>query len=236
MSEVTPLPSTIAIDGPAASGKSTIGHALAQRLGYLYFDTGVVYRAVTWLALSRGVSIGDEAAVASLARSVPIDVQVPADPTDGRLATVLAGSEDVTWAVRQPQVDANVSAVSAYASVREALKAQQRRIGHAGRVVMVGRDIGTVIMPDADLKIYLDASPTERARRRCEEDRSRGLAVSYEEILAAMRKRDAYDSGRSTAPLRPAADAQIVDSTRLSVTEVLDVILALVAQWQPAMP
>ena len=234
MNEVAPLPSAIAIDGPAASGKSTIGHALAQRLGYLYFDTGVVYRAVTWLALSCGTSINDEAAVASLARTVPIDVTAPVGATDGRLATVLAGGEDVTWAIRQPQVDANVSAVSAYASVREALKAQQRRIGHAGRVVMVGRDIGTVIMPDADLKIYLDASPAERARRRCEEDRARGLPVSYEEILAAMRRRDAYDSSRALAPLRTAPDAHIVDSTRLSVPEVLDLILALIAQWQPA--
>lgn len=234
MNAVAPLPSTIAIDGPAASGKSTIGHALAQRLGYLYFDTGVVYRAVTWLALSRGVSISDEATVAHLAQTVPIDVKAPVGATDGRLATVLAGGDDVTWAVRQPQVEANVSPIAAYASVREALKAQQRRIGHAGRVVMVGRDIGTVIMPDADLKIYLDASLEERARRRCEEDWARGLSVSYQDVLAAMRRRDTYDSSRAAAPLRAAPDARIVDSTHLSVSEVLDLILALIADWQPA--
>ncbi|MBK9229855.1 MAG: (d)CMP kinase [Anaerolineae bacterium] len=228
------LPATIAIDGPAARGKSTIGHALAQRLGYLYFDTGVVYRAVTWLALTRGVPISDEVAVAQLALTVPIDVVAPADACDGRLATVLAGGEDVTWAVRQPQVDANVSVVSAYPRVRDALKMHQRRIGHAGRVVMVGRDIGTVIMPDADLKIYLDASPAERARRRCEEGRERGLPVSYEEILAAMRRRDAFDSGRRTAPLRAAPDAQVVDSTDLSAPEVLQQIMGLIVAWQEA--
>ncbi len=239
MSHVTPqpsaaLPSMIAIDGPAASGKSTIGHALAQRLGYLYFDTGVVYRAVTWLALTRGTPISDEAAVAQLAAAEQIDVVAPAGEDDGRLATVLAGGHDVTWAVRQPQVDANVSVVSAYPQVREALKMQQRRIGHAGRVVMVGRDIGTVIMPDADLKIYLDASPTERARRRCQEERARGLAAGFDATLVAMRRRDALDSGRPTAPLRAAPDAWVVDSTHLSVAEVLEEIMRLIAAWQEA--
>ncbi len=233
MTDAARWPSTIAIDGPAASGKSTIGHALAVRLGYLYFDTGVVYRALTWLALTRQVPLDDEDAIARLASEVPIDVRTPQGTDDGRLAIVLAGGMDVTWDVRRPAVDANVSPVAALPLVREALKAQQRRIGLAGRVVMVGRDIGTIILPEADLKIYLDASLCERARRRCAEEQARGLDVDCEQVLAAMRRRDQRDSNRRTAPLRIAPDAHVVDSTHLSAEAVLDHILALVAAWRP---
>ncbi len=213
-------PTTIAIDGPAASGKSTIGELLARRLGYLYFDTGVMYRAVTWAALKRGIPIEDEAAITALAERLRIGV-VPPTVSDGRQYTVLADGEDVTWAIRTPEVDANVSPVAAYPGVREALVRQQRQIAQQGPVVMVGRDIGTVVLPDADLKVYLDAGVEERARRRWREVRERGEAAEYEPILAAMRRRDEIDSHRATSPLRPAADAVVVDTTDMTIAEVL---------------
>jgi cytidylate kinase len=143
-------PSTIAIDGPAASGKSTIGLRLAHALGYTFFDTGVMYRAVAWLALQRGLDLLDEAAVIKLAEEANLDIR-PASKEDGRTCDVLANGQDITWEIRCPEVDANVSVVSAYAGVRRALSAQQRKVGLRGKVVMVGRDIGTVVLPEAEL-------------------------------------------------------------------------------------
>ncbi len=218
------LPSTITIDGPVASGKSTIGHLLAQRLGYLYLDTGAMYRAVTWVALARGVPVEDEAAVTVLAQSLHIDV-VPPAADDGRQYTVLADGEDVTWDIRRPEVDATVSVVSAYAGVRQAMVAQQRRIAAAGRIVIVGRDIGSVVLPDADLKLYLDASPQERARRRWLERRARGENVAYEEVLTMMLRRDEIDSHRAVSPLRVPEGAVVIDTTGLTVEEVLARVL-----------
>ncbi len=216
----------IAIDGPAASGKSTLGQRLAQALGYLYFDTGVMYRAITWLALHDGVPIGDEAAVTTLAENVPVEVRPPSQ-SDGRGYDVLVNEQDITWEIRRLEVDANVSPVSAYAGVRKALSAQQRRIGLRGQVVMVGRDIGTVVLPEADLKVYLDASAEERARRRYEELSARGQFADYTEILAAMRKRDQIDSTRAVAPLCAAEDAIRVNSDGLDADQVLAVVKAL---------
>ena len=217
----------IAIDGPAASGKSTLGHKLAQALGYLYFDTGVMYRAVTWLALIRGLDISDEAAITRLAESTKIDVRPPSIQ-DGRAYDVVVDDQDITWDIRRPEVEGNVSPVSAYAGVREALSSQQRRIGLRGNVVMVGRDIGTVVLPNADLKIYLDASVEERARRRVEELHQRGEPADYEIILQAMRRRDQIDSSRKVAPLRPAEDAHILCSDGLDADQVLAVAKSLV--------
>lgn len=213
-------PSTIAIDGPAASGKSTIGELLARHLGYLYFDTGAMYRAATLAALKRGIPIQDEAAVTALAEGLRIDI-LPPKMDDGRQYTVTVNGEDVTWAIRTPEVDANVSAVSAYPGVRRALVAQQRRVAAGGRVVMVGRDIGTVVLPGADLKLYLDATVEERARRRWQEVRARGEEADYEAVQASMRRRDDIDSNRDVAPLRVAGDAVVVDTTDLSIEEVL---------------
>jgi CMP/dCMP kinase len=217
----------IAIDGPAASGKSTLGHKLAQALGYLYFDTGVMYRAVTWLALTSGLDISDEAAITSLAENTKIDVRPPSIQ-DGRAYDVIVDEQDITWDIRRPEVEGNVSPVSAYAGVRKALSSQQRRIGLRGNVVMVGRDIGTVVLPNADLKIYLDASVEERARRRYEELRQRGEPADYDVILQAMRRRDQIDSSREVAPLRPAEDAHILCSDGLDADQVLEVAKALV--------
>lgn len=217
---------TIAIDGPAASGKSTIGKRLAEHLGYLFFDTGVMYRAVTWIALQRGVDVNDEEAVTRLAEATPIEV-APASKFDGRVCDVIVEGQDITWETRRPEVDANVSVVSAYAGVRRALSAQQRRIGLRGRVVMVGRDIGTVVLPEADLKIYLDASAEERARRRFDEIIARGEAADYHEILSKVRARDRIDSTRAVAPLRPAEDAVLLDTDRLNADEVFERVKVL---------
>lgn len=220
---------TIAIDGPAASGKSTLGMRLAAELGYLYFDTGVMYRAVTWAALSRNVPLQDEAAITALAEALGIDVRPPSI-LDGRGYDVIVDGQDVTWELRRPEVDANVSLVSTYPGVRAELTNKQRRIGQRGKVVMVGRDIGTVVLPEAGLKIYLDASVEERARRRYEEQLKRGEEANFESILAAMRKRDKTDSTRQIAPLRPADDAEIVNSDGLDEEQVLKKVLALIPQ------
>lgn len=221
-----PIPNIIAIDGPAASGKSTLGRRLADSLGYLFFDTGVMYRAVTWGALQRGLEINDEAAVTNLAETAQIDVCSPSK-NDGRVCDVLLDGVDITWETRRPDVEANVSPVSAYRDVRQALASQQRRIGLRGRVVMVGRDIGTVVLPEADLKIYLDASVEERARRRYEEILQRGGQADYEQVLTGVRKRDEIDSTRAFSPLRAAEDAVILDSDKLNADEVFVKVEAL---------
>ncbi len=218
---------TITIDGPAASGKSTVGALVAQRLGYLYFDTGVMYRAVTWAALDRGIPIEDEAAITDLAVRLCIEV-LPPTVADGRQYTVLADGVDVTWGIREAAVNRGVSPVSAYAGVRTAMVAQQRRIGAAGGVVMVGRDIGTVVLPEAEIKVYLDATPEERARRRWREMQARGDMTPYEMVLADLRRRDDIDSQRAIAPLRAAEDAVYLDSTALSIEQVVARILEIV--------
>ena len=214
-------PSIIAIDGPAASGKSTLGRRLADALGYLFFDTGVMYRAVTWLALQRNTDVNDEGAVTSLAETVQIDV-LPASKPDGRVCDVVVEGRDITWAVRGPEVDKNVSIVAAYRDVRRAMTEQQRRIGLRGKVVMVGRDIGTVVLPEAELKIYLDASASERAHRRHKENKARGAELDYHVILDTVIERDRIDSTRDVAPLRAAHDAVVIDSDKLSADEVFE--------------
>lgn len=221
------IPSTIAIDGPAASGKSTLAQTLAAELGYLYFDTGVMYRALTWVILERQIRLDDEKGITALAERIDIDVRPPSK-TDGRSYDVLAEGEDVTHDIRRLEVDANVSVVSAYAGVRKALSAQQRRIGMRGKVVMVGRDIGTVVLPEADLKIYLDASTEQRAKRRFQETLARGEPASLDAILKAMRRRDQIDSTRHVSPLRPAQDAMILDTEDLNAEQVFAKVKALV--------
>lgn len=219
-------PSIIALDGPAASGKSTLGRKLAEALGYLFFDTGIMYRAVTWMALNRDIDLHDEASVTELARGAQIDIR-PASKNDGRSCDVFIGGRDVTWDMRSGDVDANVSLVSAYAGVRAALTAQQRRIGLRGSVVMVGRDIGTVVLPEADLKIYLDASAEERARRRYNELLARGETADYQAILQKVIERDRFDSTRAVAPLRPAEDAVVIHTDGLDAEQVFARALAL---------
>jgi CMP/dCMP kinase len=219
-------PSIIAIDGPAASGKSTLGLRLAQELDYLFFDTGVMYRAITWLVLHRSIDVRDEARITALAEETQIDV-APASVPDGRACDVLVDGKDITWETRLPEVELNVSNVSAYRGVRAALSQQQRRIGQREKVVMVGRDIGTVVLPEAPLKIYLDASAEKRARRRYDEIIARGGLADYDEILAKVIERDRIDSTRDVAPLRAAQDAVVLDSDKLSADEVFEKALAL---------
>ena len=216
-------PKIIAIDGPAASGKTTIANQLAEKWGYFFFDTGVMYRAVTWLALHNNLSTKDEEAVSKLAHEVKIDV-LPPSKEDGREYDVLADGVDVTWCIREQRVDKKVSRVSAYPEVRKALTSQQRRIGLRGNVIMVGRDIGTVVLPEADLKIYLDASVEERARRRHKQRIDRGEEANFEKILKTLMKRDRIDSTREVAPLCAADDAVFINTDNLEISEVLSEI------------
>lgn len=219
--------STIAIDGPAASGKSTLAWLLASELGFLYLDTGVMYRAVTLAALRQEIDLEDENTVDEIAEHLDLDVRKPTKD-DGRQYDVILDGEDVTWAIRTPEVDANVSLVSSYGGVRQAMTERQRRIGERGKVVMVGRDIGTVVLPDADLKLYLDASVEARAMRRFKECAARGESATYDETLIAMRERDRFDSTRDLAPLEVADDAIVLDSTYLDVQQVLERALEIV--------
>lgn len=180
-----------------------------------------MYRAATLAGLQSGIPIGDEARISEKAFEISIDVRPPSKQ-DGRQYDVIMDGDDVTWEIRTEAVDSNVSEVSAYPGVRQAMTERQREIGRRGGVVMVGRDIGTVVLPEADFKLYLDASVEARARRRYEERIARGEQVEYVEILEAMRLRDRFDSNRDLAPLRPADDAVIIDSTDLSISEVLE--------------
>jgi cytidylate kinase len=226
-------PSIIAIDGPAASGKSTIAKRLADSIGYLYFDTGVMYRAITWVALQKNVDVNDQNLVELLAETIRIDV-LPPSKDDGRDSDIVADGKDITWEIRHPDVDSNVSLVAAYPGVRTAMTTQQRRIGKQGYVVMVGRDIGTVVLPDADLKVYLDASVEERARRRYIESRNRCDSVSYNSVLENMKKRDEIDSTRDIAPLRAAEDACIIDTDNMSIEAVVEITKTYINEWRPA--
>jgi CMP/dCMP kinase len=215
----------IAIDGPAASGKSTVGRLLAERLNFLFLDTGFMYRAVTLAALRAGVDVADETAVTHLAAQLDLDVQPANGHDDGRHYTALLNGQDVTWALRDPAVDANVSQVSSYKGVRQELVKRQQAFGRRGQVVMVGRDIGTVVMPDAPLKLFVTASAEERARRRWRDRQAQGHAAAYEAILADVIRRDDIDSSRQHSPLRPAADALIIDTTAQSPEEIVAGIL-----------
>jgi cytidylate kinase len=229
------FPSIIAIDGPVASGKSSVGKRLADRLGYLFFDTGLLYRAVTYLALRDRVPLDDPEALGLYALRAHIDVRPPT-VEDGRDCTVLTeADEDITWELRSKVVEDNVSIVAAAPGVRRVLTSQMRRIGLRGRVVMVGRDVGTVVLPEADGKIFLSASVEARARRRFAEVQAAGGSRTYTEILANLRERDRIDSSRLAAPLRPADDAVLLDTTDLDLAGVVAAIeAALSARVQPS--
>ncbi|MFN2179537.1 MAG: (d)CMP kinase [Candidatus Promineifilaceae bacterium] len=224
--EHTPTPTVIAIDGPAASGKSTAGYMLARELGFLYLDTGSMYRAATLAALIAGIDPGNEAAVSALSRDLDLQIKPASGAADGRQYTVLLDGDDVTWELRSPDVDAHVSVVSSFPRVREEMVRRQREIARMGSVVMVGRDIGTVVIPDAPLKLYITASPEVRARRRWLDRKAQGHEADYAEILADINRRDEFDSRRKHSPLRPAEDAVIIDNTSLDPEEVLAEIRA----------
>ena len=218
-------PRTIAIDGPAGAGKSTIGALLAERLGSLFLDTGAMYRALAVAAERRGVDPDDADGLTALARDVRIAIGPPT-VRDGRAYTVLLDGSDVTWAIRSPAIDGVVSLVARVAGVRDAMVEQQQAIAAKGRVVMVGRDIGTVVLPKADRKIFLTASAAERARRREKELAHRGQARP--QVLQDILRRDMLDSTREVAPLRPADDAIMVETDGLTVGEALEKVHAAV--------
>lgn len=218
----------IAIDGPAASGKSTISRLLADTLNYLYLDTGCMYRAATLAVLQQALDVLDETAVTNLAQHLVIDIKPEAGEGDGRHYTVFLNGQDVTWDIRSPAVDQNVSQISSYLGVRQEMVERQRDFGRRGHVVMVGRDIGTVVMPDAPLKLYVTASAEERARRRWLDRQDQGHDADYNAILADVKRRDRIDSNREHSPLRPAADAIIIDTTDKSITESVAEIVDIV--------
>ncbi|MDI3317390.1 MAG: (d)CMP kinase [Bacillota bacterium] len=209
----------IAIDGPAGAGKSTVARAVAAALGYTYIDTGAMYRAVAVAALENGVSADDAAAVSGLARQIDVRLR-----GGGRPRLLLAG-RDVTDRLRTPEVEVIVSTVAAHPAVRERLVALQRKLAARGGVVLDGRDTGTHVVPDADCKVFLTASVEERARRRLRQLEREGYRLNVEEVEEEIRRRDAMDSGREVAPLRPAPDALVVDTTGMTVSGVVQLIL-----------
>lgn len=205
---------TVAIDGPSGAGKSTVGHALAQAIGANFVDTGLMYRALTLAAVESGVDIDDEMALGMLAAERRIDVERPRPDQADRLETVLLDGRDVTTEVREARIDRLVSAVSRHAEVRDAMLELQRAAARRGSTVMVGRDIGTVVLPDATLKVFLTADPAVRAGRRAAEMGEPGRAAEY---LAEIQRRDELDAGRALAPLRMPDDAMVIDTGRLDV-------------------
>ncbi len=217
---------TIAIDGPAGSGKSTVARTVADRLGYLYIDTGAMYRAVAYRALRDGVSIADEERLTQLAEGMQMEFVQDAD---GALRLIVDG-EDVSEAIRTPVVSQLASPVSVLAGVRQRLVALQRQMGADGRVVMEGRDIQTVVFPEAEVKIFLTASDDQRARRRYLELRQRGEEITFEQVKREMQERDQRDSQRSLAPLARAPDAVEIDTDRKSIDEVVEAVLQVVRQ------
>jgi cytidylate kinase len=221
-----PVPRTIAVDGSAASGKSTIGRLLAAELGYPFLDTGMMYRAITAVALQRGIAADDPDALGALASSVTMEVR-PGNPSSGDQTRILVDGVDVTDDLRTQAVEDAVSLVSQAPGVRRAMVDRQREIAGHQPVVMVGRDIGTVVLPDADLKIYLDASVEERARRRHLEFERLGRDASHAAVLEDLRRRDRIDSERAVSPLRPADDARVINTDGLDQRDVLELALSL---------
>jgi len=214
----------IAIDGPVAAGKTTVGRELARRLGLNYLDTGVMYRAITWLALRRKVSIADEAGLGRLAQGSTIRL-AGQDSSAVFVSGELVGPE--LW---EPQVVRNVSQVARVPEVRRALVEQQRALAAEGRMVMVGRDIGTVVLPNADLKLFITASAEVRARRRWQELRDQGQEPDLDQVLQETRERDRIDSQRADSPLIPAKDAVLVETDELSAEQVTDLIIQQVRE------
>lgn len=229
------LPRTIAVDGPAGSGKSSVSFAVARRLGYLFVDTGAFYRAITLLALRQGLDPADAERIAALARDTVLDLSGDLRD-DGRQYTLLANGEDITWEIHSPEVDAHVSVVAANPGVRQAMLAAQRALAARGGVIMAGRDIGTVVLPDADLKIYIDASLEERARRRYRQRIAAGEEADLERIYEGLRQRDWIDSQREVAPLLRAPDAVYLDTTSLSLDNAIEAAYQIVMEWDRQHP
>ena len=222
-------PNVIALDGPAASGKSSVGLKLANKLEYKFLDTGMMYRAVAWAALNQGLDFENEMEIGELAQRIDIDITSPS-VEDGRMNDVFVDKVDVSWKIKDPEVNQIVSQISKYKKVRQAMTENQRKIGKNGNIVMAGRDIGTVVMPNADLKIFLEASPRERAIRRYNEELNRGKSVDLDQVIQNIEMRDKIDSSRKIAPLIPAEDAIIIYTDGKDVSAVVDEILSQIEE------
>jgi cytidylate kinase len=220
---------TIAIDGPAGAGKSTVARKVAAQLGYLYIDTGAMYRAATWVALNKRADLENHDEVVKLVEAASIDLKPPSESSGGRIQVFVDG-DDVTMIVRSRIITRFVSPISAIAGVRHILVAKQQQLAARGAVVMDGRDIGTVVLPDADIKIFLTASPEIRAQRRLKELKELGQACDYQMLLKEIVDRDHFDSTRKTSPLRKADDALEINTDHLSIDEVAGKILELASK------
>jgi len=221
--EVNLKPQLIAIDGPVAVGKSSVGSLLAKRLGYVFFDTGMIYRAFTWKVLKSGISPEDRQKLSELATTTKFDFV----PSKGGVLSVFIDGEDVSSKLLCAEIEGLVALIAKVAEVRQAMVSEQRKLAERGKVVMAGRDIGTVVLPRAELKIFLTASTEERARRRHRELLRRGENSSLETVLADLKKRDEMDINRTISPLKPAEDAVIINTEDLSLEQVVDKILTL---------
>ena len=215
----------VTIDGPAASGKSSVGRALAEALGLRFLDTGIMYRAVTWLALHRGVAPDDAKAVGKLA----VECRMEVNAGGGNAVAIIVDGHPLGDALVSPAVDRNVSAVSAVSEVRAALVRQQQAIAAGRGIVMAGRDIGSGVVPDADVTLYIDASPQERARRRCRQMREAGNDADYAQVLADTLRRDRLDTERADSPLVAADDAVIINTDGMDLTQTVTAVVAAVA-------
>lgn len=211
---------SVAIDGPAAAGKSTVAKIVAKRKGYTYIDTGAMYRAFTWYCLSKGVDCENEVECTKLIPEVKIELKV-----DG---TVLCNNIDVTKAIRLPDVSSNVSYIASYKDIRLFLVDQQREMAKSTSVVMDGRDIGTYVLPNAEIKIFQIASVETRAQRRFKENQEKNIECTYEDIVNDVKKRDRIDSGRAFAPLKPAEDSIELDTSNMNIEEVVDAIIKII--------
>jgi CMP/dCMP kinase len=224
-----PLPNTIAIDGPAGSGKSTLALALAETLDYHFIDTGAFYRAVTLQAISMNLQNADEDVLEQLAHDADLDLIQDNAKDEYR---VLIDGKDITRDLRSEAVERHVSRIAALKSVRDVLNAKYRTLAQRGRVIMAGRDIGTEVLPNADFKLYLDASPEVRALRRCQQtEQETGRRPDYEATLKALRERDAYDSNRAVSPLRRPPDSVYMNTDDLDMAQVIDKVHQLVLGW-----
>jgi len=223
----------IAIDGPVAAGKGTTAKIVAQRLGFLYVDTGAMYRGLTLFVKNSGVDFEDEERITRLleVEKPQVSLSIPTEEEkDGRLCTVKLNGEDVSWAIRTEDISRGVSIITQYAAVRNYITPLARMIGEKQSVVMEGRDITTVVLPKADMLIYMDAKASERAQRRHRELLSKGEDVSYEEVLRELEERDYRDSHREIAPLKKAPGAWILDTTGMTIDEVADAVVAKVGE------
>jgi len=229
---ILPKRLTIAIDGPAGSGKGTIGFLLAERLGYFFVDTGAMYRALAWAALQAGISVGQEKELTKLAEQADINF-MKTSGGDQQVYRVLINGRDVTDKIRSPEIDRNSSAISRYPGVRQAMVDLQRKLAEEGGIVMEGRDIGTVVLPNADIKFFVTASVEERARRRYTQRIKRGYNANYHDLIDELDKRDKDDSERVVGPLRMAKDAIVIDTTAMSVEQTIDKLLEIICSRFP---